>query len=703
MSVYRYTRRGAAEAGAADASSAVEVTLTNPEFKAELDRTMDRMGFEFAGSREEYRSAVAPGFPAAWDPVAGGVADAHGDPFMDRPTPVAASPRAVASPSDVSRGAEPGSASDFDSAALGILPSWDGMPVAEREVAEIPGLTKARRFTARLPDLATQARRWAWLLALIAPVLVVHGGTVASTPAAEELIRLYDGAAHGFVAVVVKQEGVHALPLSRLFVWASHQVFGFRTGILFLFPLLLHLVSAALVRRTLLSETARPVLSTVIAGLWAISPVHRGTLDSLYSLGDVAATTAALVVLSGIVVARDGPPIRLRRLLAWNVLLLLGALSADTGTALAFAMPFFVLVFVPRGDPRRRAALALLPALILALAIYVLARLFGPAEPLGRFIRGLPLFLEDFAYGLGNLFVGPFVVVGPGGESAALIGSPGASAAVVFSGAAAFLVVTAAAWAIARRRGGLGRRVGAFALVAAAVYAFAAFDGAKYVARDGIPSIAVQPEPHYSAMLFMALAVGLIAASAKPLSFRQPFVAPAIVGASSLFVTLLAWPAASRVEARKAPIEKGVEDAERALERAVGATEEGKDAYLENVDLWFVPRQIVGRNRARFAGLFSYFAVAHSSGELAGRNVRFVEADAKLVAQVRETVRPRIAGLLESAEDARQKNHPITTPRLSRSTTPAAAVGSATPRRPPRTTAPRGKKPLPFKPDEASK
>ena len=75
-------------------------------------------------------------------------------------------------------------------------------------------------------------------------------------------------------------------------------------------------------------------------------------------------------------------------------------------------------------------------------------------------------------------------------------------------------------------------------------------------------------------------------------------------------------------------MEKGVDDVERALERAVGATEEGHDAYLENVDLWFVPRQLVGRNRARFPGLFSYFALAHSGGEVAGRTVHFVEADA---------------------------------------------------------------------------
>jgi hypothetical protein len=698
MSVYRYTRRGAAEVGA-DASSAVEVILTNPEFKAELDRTMDRMGFEFAGSREEYPSAVAPGFPAAW-PSAGGAGEPHGDAFMDRPTPVAGSHRAVVSPG----GAPPGN--DFEAAALGFQPSWEGLPQGEPGIVALPEAHTTFPFKVRfeVPNIVALAGRWAWVVALFVPILVVHGGTLGSTPPADELIRLYEGAANGFVAAVVKQDGVQALPLCRLLVWGLHQVFGLHTGWLFLFPLLLHFACAALIRRTLLFMTERPVMSTVVAGLWAISPVHRGTLDSLYSLGAIVATTAALVVISGFVRRYDeGMPTPPRRLIGWSALLVVAGLSDDTGTAFALAMPAFVPLFVQRGDPRRRDALWLIPAALVALGVYVAARLFGPPEPLGKFIRGLPLFLECVAYGLGNLFVGPFVVVGPGGEPAALIGSPGASAGVVFAGAASFLVVTAAAWALARRKTGSGRQVAAFAVVACVVYLFAAFDGAKYVAREGIPSIAVQPEAHYLAMSFLALSIGLLAGGAKPLSFRQPFVAPALVAAGSLFLTLLAWPAASHVEARKAPVEKGVDDAERALERAVGATEEGHDAYLENVDLWFVPRQIVGRNRARFPGLFSYFVLAHSGGEIAGRTVHFVEADAKVVAQIRETARPKVASLIESADEARQKSHAVTTPRLSRAASSPATQGSAAPRRPARTAAPRARKQLPFKPDEAPK
>jgi hypothetical protein len=702
MSVYRYTRRGPAEAGA-DASSAVEVTLTNPEFKGELDRTMDRMGFEFAGSREEYPSAVAPGFPAAW-PSAGGAAELAGDALTDRPTPVAGTPRAVAPPGLSSRDGEGGLPGVFDDAALGFQPSWEGMPQQEPRFVPLPEQHTTFPFKVRLdvPSVVAFARRWGWLVALFVPILIVHGGTLASTPAAEDLIRLYDGAAHGFIAAAVKQEGVQSLPISRLLVWGLHQIFGLRTGWIYLVPFLIHFGCALLFARTLAFMTKRPVLSIAVAGLWAVSPVHRGTLDSLYSLGTIVATTAALVVVSGVVVRdEENIPTPWRRLIGWNALLVLSALTAYVGTAVALAMPFFILLFVPRGDSRRRDALWLLPAVLLGLGIYVGARLLGPPEPLGRFIRGLPLFLECFAYGLGNFFVGPFIVVGPGGEPAALIGSPGASAAVVFAGAVAFLVVAATAWALARRRVGSGRQIAAFAVLAGVVYLFAALDGAKFVARDGIPSIAVQPGPHYAGMLCLALAVGLLAAGAKPISFRRPFLAPALIAAGSLFMTLLAWPAASRVEARKAPIEKGLDDVERALERAVGATEEGHDAYLENVDLWFVPRQVVGRNRARFVGLFSYFALAHAGGELAGRRVYLVEGDAKLVAQIRESVRPKIAALIESADEATKKGHAITTPRLSRSTTSAA--GSASPRRSPRTAAPRGRKPLPFKPDEAPK
>src|SRR5262245_43699216 len=86
MSVYRYTRRAAVGAGDAEASQAVEVTLTNPEFKAELDRTMDRMGFEFAGGRDELSNAVAPGFPVSRGTA--GAEEPFGADFLDRPTPV---------------------------------------------------------------------------------------------------------------------------------------------------------------------------------------------------------------------------------------------------------------------------------------------------------------------------------------------------------------------------------------------------------------------------------------------------------------------------------------------------------------------------------------------------------------------------------------------------------------------------------------
>src|SRR6185295_10815444 len=209
-------------------------------------------------------------------------------------------------------------------------------------------------------------------------------------------------------------------------------------------------------------------------------------------------------------------------------------------------------------------------------------------------------------------------------EPAALLGSPGASAVVVFAGAASFLVLTAVAWALARQRRPLARRVTAFGVVSVVVYLLSAFDGAKFVIRDGIPSIAIQPEPHYAAMLCLALGVGLVAGVAKPPSFKRPFVLPAAVASAAVFATLLAWPAASNIGARKASIERGFEDAERALERAGGATQEGHDAYFENVDLPFVPRAIVGRDRARFPGLFAYFVLAHPGGELGDRAIHFV-------------------------------------------------------------------------------
>jgi hypothetical protein len=528
------------------------------------------------------------------------------------------------------------------------------------------------------------------------PVLLVQAGALGSAPSPDDYIRLFDGVANGFVNAVVRQEGVHSFPMNRLFVWVLHRLFSLRAGLLFLFPLSLHLGSVALLRRTLFSVTNRTILSSAIAAIWGISPIHRGTLGGLYSLGAIVSSICGLAVISGIIGAEErnetAPPLRVLR---WSALLVLGALSSSTGTALALAMPLVALLYVQRGSPLRRIALGLLPAAVIALSIYVAIRIFGPPEPLGKFIRGLPIFFELCAYGLGNFFAGPFVVVAPGGEPAALIGSPGPVAAVVISAVVATLAVAAAAWAIVRDRRGLGRRVAAFAVIFGVAYALEAFDAAKYVVRDGVAVLAVQSEPHYGALLGIALAVALIATTAKIPSFRQPFVAPAILGASALFTTLLSWTAASHVAERQAPLQKGMEDVEHALERAVGATEEGHDAYLENVDFPVVPRAAVGRNRLRFPGLLAYFALAHPSGELTGRNVHFVEGDATLVAAIRERTVPRVAALVESAEEAKKKGHSVTTPRLSRPAgTAPEALASA--RRPARAPTVRERRRLPF-------
>lgn len=690
MSVYRYVKRMGNEPSSVDASSAVDITLTNPDFKAELDRTMDRMGFEFAGSREERLNAVAPGFPTSAAPL-------HFDP-SDRPTPVARSPGPLPVQGPPFEPAANVMDQAFDAAALEIAPSWQGVRGLQEEELRAPTAsppTRASAVMASLPRLAELGRKWMWAAAALVPVFLVQAGVLGAAPSTDDFIRLYDGAANGFVHVVAAQQGVHSFPLARAVVWLLNLAFALHTGLLYSFPLALHLACTDVLRRILVAMTGRAGVAAGTAALWGISPLHRATLGSIYSVGAVAASLCALVVVHRLVKAREhGDPLSPLELVGFNGLLVGGALASSSGAPLALAMPFVVLLYLARESPVRRAALGLAPAAVISVAAYVLVRLFGPPEPLGKFIRGVPLFLELGGYGVGNYFAGPFVVMASDGESAALVGNPGSGAAVVFASAVAFLVATAAGWAIARGPGGLGRRVCAFVLVPALVYLVDAFDGAKYVARDGVAALAIRSEPHYAGMLGIALAVGLLAAQAKPLSFRRAFLAPAIQASVALLATLLAWSASANVENRRASRAKGVEDVERAFERAAGVTEEGHDAYLENVDFPLVPRSTVGRDRIRFPGLLAYFALAHPGGELAGRNVRFVEGDGKLVARIRETAKAKIAALVESADEARQKGHAVTTPRLSRQTAGPSPELSATPRR--RPVAPRDRKKLPF-------
>lgn len=671
MSVYRYVRREGAQASGTDTLPSVEVTLTNPDFKAELDRTMHGMGFEFAGSREERLNAVAPGFPGAPGADRAPASPVFEGYASDRPTPVA-TPRHGSTP--MNQLEEPGGwrppSEELDALARGIAPSW-GAEAPPQKLFEGPGEPFGSRVLARFPRAQQFGERWGWVLAALLPVLLVQAGALGSAFNAEDFVRLYDGAAHGFLASVTKQDGVHTFPLARALIWTLNRVFGAHTGFVFFFPVALHLGSVVLLRLTLLAVTKRPILSTAIAAAWGISPVHQETLSEVWSLGAVLATALGLAVLYGVVSARerDEAP-SFARLLGFNALLVVAGLSASTGTALAVALPLVALVLPSRGGASRRSALSLLPASVVSLAIYAALRVLGPPEPLGRFVRGFPLVVESFAYGVGNFLAGPFLVVGPAGKPAALIGEPSPTVGVAFGATMTFLVATALAWAFVRAERGLGRRVSAFALVPAAVYAFFAFGEAKLLVRDGIPAVAVRPEPHYAALAGIALALGVVAARAKPVALPKPWMAPALLAASGLFVTLLAWSSSGHIADRRADLEKGLLDVERAIERALGAVPADKDAYLENADVPPVPRAFVGRDRFRFPGLLGYVAVMHPGG-IGGRAVHFVELDGKLVARLREGTVPRVASLVESSVEAQKAGHVVTAVQFSHTTAKA--------------------------------
>jgi hypothetical protein len=667
----------------------VDVTLSNPGLKAELDRTMDRLGYEFvgAGRMPSVRRGGALSFPVPGGPPAAGSGAPDTlsiDGFEDRPTPVALAAEPALAPAGVPpiglEPLEPLSPNALDAAFEELVAGTAALPdaFAESPAPKAEPLPGIARFLVALP----------LVLSLGVQVRALFG-----TLGAEDFVELFAGVSRGFFQFLTKLDLGPTTVVERFAYFVVHRIAGLRSWAFLLLPLALHLVAVVLLHDLLVRLTRRPYLAAAVAALWGMSALHQGTLSAFSSFGEVVAVVAGFAIVRDLVALsgerRPPPPFALAR---WVFLVLFAGASSTSGVGLVVALPILARLSLPEECGRRRAVLALSGSAGAVLVGYALYRVLGP-EHLGRFTSGVSVFFDLVPYGAALFFPGPVIAVARGGAPAGAAGSPDAAIIVSIVGLVAFAGVVA--WAMVRADASERRRLAALFVVPGAVYAFVAFDAAHLIKVHDAAWLSTRPEAQYVATFGLALVLARAFPELPRLDLGPPWLAPI---ALSAVLALLAVPSAF-VAARMdggtgAATQKSVDAARTAISAVVGASPPGKDLYVWNTDFPAVSRSPVGRDRVRFPGLFAYFVLAHPQGEMDGRKVFFVEADPKLLSSVKAAVRPEVAALLVGAEDAQKAKAQIAVTALDTEAGTRAAPSPVNPARAPRDRR-RGK--LPFR------
>lgn len=691
MSVYRYVRRGSAETPAPAGVAPVEVTLTNAALKAELDRTMAGLGYDFdAASEPEETLPLA--FPSQETRLAAAnravMTDSApiDDAVDDRPTAPRPPPLAVSPDREMPLDTPAFSASSLDEVpapAFSATPSLSG--VASLAVAAPAGLrsamsgtkggvprvapdaaflvTDTERDTLPAPNARTTAKVVAGALVLAA---AVHAVVLTAPFVPDDYLHLYASIAHAPARFLTELDLGETFPLVRVFYLVFERVFGARPLPFFLVVLAAHVVCVALATRVLLRMTSRPLLSWTLAVLWGAGAVQQGCLDSFAAFGNVLAALAGVLALREAVetskrereTPSDPSPGQIAdpktpstaSLVRGAALLVVAALSAPSGVAIAIGAAVALALGGPAGPSRVRVLRVAVPVALVALAGYVTTRVVGPA-PIGKFFPGVPLFFALVAYSVGALLFDPLVAMARGGSQAGFTEEPGG--AVGLSVVALLACLVFLGWVFWRGSDRVRRSVRALVAVPFCVYAIAAFDGAGLVSLRGAAAVAVRPEWHYAGTLAFAFAFAAALALVRLPEGTPRWVPRAAIGVVVALAVLPSGFVATRMDGgTKRTFSSARTAVETALHDAIALSGATKDVYVRNAPLPLMPPDT---DLARFPGLGAYYAILHATTEVDGKNVRFVENDPAVLASI-ALARPRVRDRFASDEDARRRN-----------------------------------------------
>jgi hypothetical protein len=496
--------------------------------------------------------------------------------------------------------------------------------------------------------------------------VAVLAAAVAQLPALDHFFRtddflhFFEIVDHGFARFALNIHGGHLLFTSNSVFYFWHALFGLTPAPYNALAFATHLVNVFLLFRVVEISADRSDLALAAALAWGTSGVNLGSVGWFSVYGHVLVATWTLWILYDVARIGQGRK-RLSRttLIRWYVLLLASATSFGTGIPIAMTFGAVVVLLLPDGPDRRRAAIALGSLVVVIPCVYLAFQLanaeyasssisdspvrfmLGQLRRVSGWISILSMLSGLVAYGTTSLLAGPVLTSGLEG----VVFGPLAGAAPGSVLLAAFVLASAAlaaVLAVARRAPpALRRRLLAYAILVVACYAMIAIGRSIFHRVE----FAVAARYHYVAPAIVAL---LLASAAAEVRVRRRNAAIAATAAWLVAIVALA-PFANRRLADVITPPDGLEaytEAVAEIEDAIRSRPAGSVVRVENH-----PFPVGFGNEQNFPGWAALFVIRYSQNEVDGRTVRFVERDAERLAFARRTGGARINELLVGPDE----------------------------------------------------
>lgn len=304
--------------------------------------------------------------------------------------------------------------------------------------------------------------------------------------------------------------GGHVLLVRGFVFWLTHLVAGTHAAVYFATVLLVHVLNAALLWGALRRLVAPPV-ALLATMLWAVAPVHEGSLGWYAAFGHPLSTVPMVGVLLMLARRPGGAPLSPREAGGIAGLLLLASWSFGVGIGFTLVFPAALLALVGwRGvSPRARWIVLAVPIVTIASylalhAVYDRAYSQDSRSGLAALVSGLRFWWVPPQM-LGHLLlVGPAAMVG--GLAPSTWGYPSLPVVVVGAG---FWVLVCSALVTAEPV--MRRWLVAVLVLAVGGYGMIAAGRAVLLGiLTALPALgAGEGRYHYAPLLFLAVAFGL--------------------------------------------------------------------------------------------------------------------------------------------------------------------------------------------------
>src|SRR5262245_57059632 len=204
----------------------------------------------------------------------------------------------------------------------------------------------------------TRPRPWATVLVFLTATLPVVVALVAWRPLPagyfwlDDFQTLYEIANGGLAGFLLQPMYGHVLVTRNAFLATEYAMFGPRAGGFFATALALHGLNTWLIWRLGRRLGGTPPIAGAVAMVWALSPLHDGSLAWCAVHGQVIVTAIMLMLLCRVRSLDDsGRPLRWPETLLWVGGLFVAATSHGVGAGIAVVFPFVAIFLAPARVP----------------------------------------------------------------------------------------------------------------------------------------------------------------------------------------------------------------------------------------------------------------------------------------------------------------------------------------------------------------